>query len=308
MRGGRAARARVAAAARAPSIGRCRAWPARHAIHVVGGGAGDQSLGPRLVGLRCLELILIRRIAAFPRLARLGLRRRRLGRLEDRIGARERELHAQVLHLLQLRERRKIVELLQAEVVQELAGGAEQLGPPRHVAMADDPYPAALEQRLDDVRVHRDAANLLDLPARDRLAIGHQRQGLEQGARVFGRALLPESGDGLRDGRTDLDAIAARDFDDLDAASLVIGLQGGDRAADLLGIRSVALVEQRDQLVGLKRTAGGEQGGLNHVAYIVVVHWLLARSSLAAGAVAASSSVTSFKCRAGLPSRTCKGP
>ena len=123
--------------------------------------------------------------------------------------------------------------------------------------MADDPYPAALEQRLDDVRVHRHAANLLDLSARDRLTIRHQREGLEQGARVFGRALLPEARDGLRDGRTDLDAIAARDFHELDAASLVIGLQGGDRAADLLGVRSVALVEQRDQLVG--RQAGGRR-------------------------------------------------
>ena len=67
--------------------------------------------------------------------------------------------------------------------------------------MSDDPDPAALEQRLDDVGVHRHAADLLDLATRDRLAIGHQRQGLEQGARVLGRPLLPQPRHRLRDRR-----------------------------------------------------------------------------------------------------------
>ncbi len=149
-------------------------------------------------------------------------RRGRLARFDRGLGARERQLHAQVLELLELRERRQIVEFLQAEVVEEVARGAEQLGTPRDVAMSDDTYPAALEQRLDDVRVHRNAANLLDLSARDRLAVRHQRERLEQGARVFGGPLLPQARHGLGDGRADLNAIAARDLDQLDAAGLVV--------------------------------------------------------------------------------------
>ena len=78
-----------------------------------------------------------------------------------RLGARQRQLHAQILELLELRQRRQIVQLLQAEVVEKFAGGAEQLRLARHVAMTDDANPVALEQGLDDVRVHRHAANLL---------------------------------------------------------------------------------------------------------------------------------------------------
>src|SRR3546814_13927932 len=71
-------------------------------------------------------------------------------------------------------------------------GGAEQLRAAGDVAVADDADPLALFQRLDDVAVHRDAADLLDPATGDRLAVGDQGQGFERGAGVFGLALGPQ--------------------------------------------------------------------------------------------------------------------
>ena len=52
---------------------------------------------------------------------------------------------------------------------------------PRQLAAADEAHKLEFHQRLDD-RVDRDAADLLDLGLRDRLAIGDDRQRLEGGA------------------------------------------------------------------------------------------------------------------------------
>src|SRR3546814_7815406 len=90
------------------------------------------------------------------------------------------------------RQRRQFVQALEAEVVEEALGGAEQLRAAGDAAVADDADPLALFQRLDDVAVHRDAADLLDLATGDRLAVGDQGPGFERGAGVFGLALGPQ--------------------------------------------------------------------------------------------------------------------
>ena len=61
--------------------------------------------------------------------------------------------------------------------------------------MADHADPLALFQRLDDVAVDRHAADLFDLAAGDRLAIGDQRQRFQRGAGVLGLALGPQARD-----------------------------------------------------------------------------------------------------------------
>src|SRR3546814_8230444 len=71
-----------------------------------------------------------------------------------------------------------------------LMRGAEQRGPARHFLDADFADPAAIEQRADDVRRHRDTAHVFDLATRDRLAIADQCQRFEQRARQPRRLLL----------------------------------------------------------------------------------------------------------------------
>ena len=72
------------------------------------------------------------------------------------------------------------------------------------------------------LRIDRHAANLFDFAAGDRLSIGHQRQGFEQRARILGRPLLPQPRHRLRHRRPDLNAIAARDFEQFQAARFVV--------------------------------------------------------------------------------------
>src|SRR3546814_17191942 len=83
----------------------------------------------------------------------------------------ELQLWVEFAEILQLRQRRQFIQALEAEVVEEALGGAEQLRAAGDVAVADDADPLALFQRLDDVAVHRDAADLLHLPAGARQSV-----------------------------------------------------------------------------------------------------------------------------------------
>ena len=177
---------------------------------------------------------------------RLGLFRERIRR---RFAARQLELHADRLDVAQLGQRRQLVQAPQAEIVEELARGAEQLRVARHLAMADDADPVALLQRAHDRRADRHAADLLDLAARDRLPVSDQRQRLQQRARVARRTLLPQARHDVGEARAHLHAPAARDLDQLDAARLVLGGEQVERRAQLLGRRPLALVEQLEQLL-----------------------------------------------------------
>ena len=125
--------------------------------------------------------------------------------------------------------------------------------------MADHAHPVALQQRLDDVGRHRDAADILDVAARDRLAIGDQRQRFEQRAAVFLRLLLPQARDPRRHFLDDLEAEAARHFAQLEAA--IRGLQAYRRQciADRLRRRTLVVLEQRGQIFDSERLTRGEQ-------------------------------------------------
>jgi hypothetical protein len=69
--------------------------------------------------------------------------------------------------------------------------------------MSHDADPVALVQGADDVGADGHAADLLDLAAGDRLAIGDQGQGLQQGPGIALRTLLPQAPDpGLSCSRT----------------------------------------------------------------------------------------------------------
>src|SRR3546814_5877539 len=65
----------------------------------------------------------------------------------------ELQLWVEFAEILQLRQRRQFIQALEAEVVEEALGGAEQLRAAGDVAVADDADPLALFQRLDDVAV-----------------------------------------------------------------------------------------------------------------------------------------------------------
>ena len=78
--------------------------------------------------------------------------------------------------------------LCQAEVVEELAGGREQRRPARRLAVADRLDPAAVLELLDDLAGDGDAADVLDVAARHRLAVGDDRQRLQHRARVLAAA------------------------------------------------------------------------------------------------------------------------
>src|SRR5688500_15314781 len=90
---------------------------------------------------------------------------------------------------LQLLERRKLLERAQVQVVEEFSRGGEKGGASGGLAVADGLDPAALLERLQCGRRHRDAADLLDVAARDRLAVGDDGERLQHGARVPRRLL-----------------------------------------------------------------------------------------------------------------------
>ena len=68
------------------------------------------------------------------------------------VGTGQRQLHPQVLELLELCQRRQVVQFLQAEIVEKFARGTQQFRLARDIAVTDHSDPVALVQGLDDVR------------------------------------------------------------------------------------------------------------------------------------------------------------
>ena len=101
---------------------------------------------------------------------------------------------------------------------EEFARGAQQRRPTRDVAPPDFLDPAALGERADDVGADRHAADMFDLAARHRLAIGNDGERLQQRARIALRALLEQPRHVLGVLFARLDAPAAADLAQLHAA------------------------------------------------------------------------------------------
>ena len=193
----------------------------------------------------------------------LGLRRIRIG---------ERQLRVEFAEILQRRQRRQLVEALQAEVIEEALGGAQQFRTARHVAMADDPDPFALFQRLDDVAADRHAADLFDLAAGDRLAVGDDRQRFQRRAGVFGLAFGPQPRDPGVDIGLHLEAIAGGGFRQFDAAAFAGGAQIGQRLFDAAFRRGFVDGEQPAHLHDGQRLVGRKQGGFDDAGDEVLIH------------------------------------
>jgi hypothetical protein len=75
------------------------------------------------------------------------------------------------------------------QVVEELARRGIQRRAARRFAVADGLDPAAVLELLDDLAADGDAADVLDVAARHRLAVGHDGQRLQRRARVARRLL-----------------------------------------------------------------------------------------------------------------------
>ncbi len=108
-----------------------------------------------------------------------------------RPGIRQLELQVVVAHGLELCQRRQLIQASQAEVVQELPRGAEQLGTAGYIAVANDAHPVPLDHGLHNIRIHGDTANRFDLGASDGLAVSDQGKRLEQRTRITRRSLRP---------------------------------------------------------------------------------------------------------------------
>src|SRR4051812_5468856 len=86
--------------------------------------------------------------------------------------------------LLELLERRQVLQAVEAEVDQELPRGAVEEGLAHHLLAAHDAYHPPLEQGLEHPG-RANAAQLLDLGAGDRLAVGDEGGGLQRRHREF---------------------------------------------------------------------------------------------------------------------------
>ena len=149
-------------------------------------------------------------------------------------------------HLGELLDLRQLLEVLEAEVQQELLGRAVEHRPAHDLLAAGDADQALLEQRLDDAaRLH--AAQLDDLGQRHRLLVGDHGERLEGLDREAGRRARVEQLAHpvvvLGPGR---DLVAARDLDDLQPALVarVVGAQRLELALPVLARH--ALQDARD--------------------------------------------------------------
>ena len=73
---------------------------------------------------------------------------------------------------------RQLVEMTQAEMIEEVLGGRVEQGAARHFGAARDLHQTPVEERLHDA-VDGDAAHGLHVGAGDRLSVGDDRKGLE---------------------------------------------------------------------------------------------------------------------------------
>src|SRR5581483_7809951 len=159
--------------------------------------------------------------------------------------------------LRDLLERRQLLQRAQAELVQELAGGGIERRPARGLAMPHDVDPAVVLERLDDLGGDRDAADVLDVAPRDRLAVGNDGEGLHDGTRVARRFFGEQPLDVRLEIGPGLEAPAARHRHQLDRAPAPFFAQLVEELADRVDAN--LLIEQALQLERRERLLRGEQ-------------------------------------------------
>ncbi len=235
---------------------------------------------PRLVGARRIFVAqnhrIARRLGNLARLrgggVRLGRDGRRFAVAARVIGEIDRLLREQARLLMRgrLLERGQIVERLQAEVVEKLFCRRVERRTARHVAMTDHFDPAAVLELLDDLRVHRDAADLLDVAARDRLPVRDDRERLQHGARILRRLLGMQAIEIRAHRRLALEAPARRERDEFDPPSGPFLFQIFEQCSDC--IRRHAVGKELAQIAELQRFLRADQGSLEDDLRLLGIH------------------------------------
>lgn len=167
-------------------------------------------------------------------------------------------------------ERRQIVERLQPEIVEKLFRRRIERRTARHVTMADHLDPAAILELLHDLRIHRDAAYLLDIAARDRLAISDDRQRLEHRARIFRRLFRMQAIQIDAHRRLALKAPARRQRDKLHAAAGPRFLQFFEQRSDC--VRRHGVGKELPQIAQFERFLRADQGSLEDDLRLLGIH------------------------------------
>ena len=183
-------------------------------------------------------------------------------------------------HVADLLQRRQLGQRIQAQVVEELLRRAQQGRAPDHFAVADHVDPAAVFQHLDRLRIDRDAADLFDVAARDRLAVGDDRQRFQRGARILRRLFRAQAVEVLLHFGPALEAPAAGQADHLDAAVVPVVAQFFEHQLDGVGAdagaqRAAVVVDVDEQLlhaVDRHRLARAQQGGFEDSLGLISIH------------------------------------
>ena len=177
-------------------------------------------------------------------------------------------LAALVRQLGVLAQRGQLAQIAEAEEVEELPGRAVQHRPTDLLLLAEDADQRAIHQELErGARVH--AADLVDLGARDRLAVRDDRERLELRARQPHRPARDQLLDPHRVGRLGAELVAARDLREHEAAVLVVGLDVLERLLEPADVRHAGQLAEsleRDRLVA------GEHERLDEVLELDRVH------------------------------------
>src|SRR5712671_3971948 len=163
-------------------------------------------------------------------------------------------------------ERRQLLERAQAEVVEELAGGGVKRRAARRFAMADHVDPGAGFQALDDLGRDGHAADVLDVAAGYRLAVGDDRQRLHDRAGIARRFLGSQALDVGAELRGGLETPAARHVDQLDRPALPLLRQLAEEIAQRIGGDFAA--EKALQLRESQRFGRGQQRSLEYSLYV----------------------------------------
>jgi len=179
-----------------------------------------------------------------------------VGRQRDWPRIRQIKLHFDIADGLELRERRQLVETPQAEIVEEVASGSEELWTSRDITVTHYADPIPLDHRLQDVLIDRNTAHRFDLSASDWLPIGNQCKCLEQCARVSGWTLGPQARDFVRQLAPHLNAEARGGLFELDATVRVFRYQRSQGCVNVGQLRPRTLIKQVDELRGLQWLAG----------------------------------------------------
>ena len=158
-----------------------------------------------------------------------------------------------------LAQGRQLAQVVQAEEVEELLGRAVEQRPTDLLALAQDAHQAAVEEQLER-RARVDATDLIDLGARDGLAVGDDRQGLELGARQPHRSPGDELLHPRRERRVRAQRVAAGDRRHHDAG---VGVRRDQRVERGLDARGVADPRELAQTRDGERAIGGEQERLD---------------------------------------------